>query len=404
MPAIELEGVWKRYLIKKEAAWAILRLMMDMGKKNQKDRKNLFWALRDISFTVEPGEALGIIGPNGAGKTTLLRLLGHIATPTHGRLMTKGRIGALINLGAGFHPELTGRENISLNGVIMGMSRKEIARKFDSIVEFSGLKDVLDRPVKRYSSGMYARLGFSVAIHVDPDILLVDEVLAVGDTQFQKKCYQRIWDLVSHDRAVVFVSHNLWAVKQICNRIMFLKDGQVQYIGAPDEAIRAYEGYMYSVERSALQPTKIFGANDTETSVILEDIRLSDGTKELGKQIEMIRPLTIRFRFRKSISVDPVAFAIGFIRDDGLHCCTVFSDESDCVAKSDVKEGYVEVRFPRVLLLPAVYRLYVSALSPGPGLRLIHAQEHYPIEVRGPDYFNWEHGSQYMPSDWHLTV
>ncbi len=240
MPAIEMEGIWKRYLIEKQAAWTVLRLMMDRGKKNQKDQKNLFWALRDISFKVEPGEALGIIGPNGAGKTTLLRLLGHIATPTHGRLMTKGRIGALINLGAGFHPELTGRENIFLNGVIMGMSRKEIACKFDSIVEFSGLKDVLDRPVKRYSSGMYARLGFSVAIHVNPDILLVDEVLAVGDMQFQKKCYQRMWDLVSHDRAVVFVSHNLWAVKQICNRGMFLKDGQIQYIGTPDEAIRVY--------------------------------------------------------------------------------------------------------------------------------------------------------------------
>lgn len=404
MPAIELEGIWKRYLTKKQAAWTVLRLMMDRGKKNRKDQKNLFWALQDISFMVEPGEALGIIGPNGAGKTTLLRLLGHIATPTHGRLVTEGRIGALINLGAGFHPELTGRENIFLNGVILGMSRKEIAGKFDSIVEFSGLKDVLDRPVKRYSSGMYARLGFSVAIHVDPDILLVDEVLAVGDTQFQKKCYQRMWDLVSRDRAVVFVSHNLWAVKQICNRAMFLKDGQIQYIGTPDEAIRAYEGCMYSAELTRPECSGMAPVTIADAIVVLEDIQLLKGTELLGKEIELMQPLTIRFRFRKSISVDPVAFAIGFIRDDGLHCCTVFSDESDCVARSDVKEGYVELRFPMVLLLPAVYRLYISAVSPGPGLRLIHAQEHFPIEVRGPEYFNWEHGSQYIPSDWHLIL
>ena len=402
MPAIEMEGIWKRYLTKKQAAWTVLRLMMDRGKKKGKDGKNLFWALRDISFTVKPGEALGIIGPNGAGKTTLLRLLGHIATPTRGRLNTKGRIGALINLGAGFHPELTGRENIFLNGVILGMSRKEIAGKFDSIVEFSGLKDVLDRPVKRYSSGMYARLGFSVAIHLDPDILLVDEVLAVGDMQFQKKCYQRMWDLVSRDRAVVFVSHNLWAVKQICNRVMFLKDGQIQYMGTPDEAIRAYEGYIYSDEGRAPQHIEMPYADTTETTVILEDIRLSDGNKELGKQIEMMKPLNIRFHFRKSNSLNPVAFNVGFIRDDGLHCCSIFSDEANCMAHSDMKEGYVEVRFPNVLLLPASYRLYITAMSPGPGFRLTHAIEHFPIQVFGPSYFDTQHGNLYMPVDWRI--
>jgi len=395
-----MEGVWKQYFAKRQVAWTLLRLMMERSDKSGENQTNLFWVLKDISFRVEPGEALGIIGPNGAGKTTILRMLGHIANPTKGHLETDGRISSLINLGAGFHPELTGRENIFLNGVIMGMTRREIAGKFDSIVDFSGLEDVLDRPVKRYSSGMYARLGFSVAIHVDPDILLVDEVLAVGDAQFQKKCYQKLWDLVSHDRTVVFVSHNLWSVKQLCSRVIFLRDGQIEYMGKPDDAIRAYEGHMYSVESMAPEAhEKVEDA--TETTVVLEDIRLSDGGRQLGNQIEMMKPLNISFRFRKNVSVDPVAFNVGFIRDDGLHCCSVFSDESDCIAEGNLKEGYVEVKFPKVLLLPANYNLFVTAMSPGPGFRLVHKSECFPVQIIGARHFmNAQHGTMHMPVDW----
>ncbi len=199
-----------------------------------------FWALNDVSFEVRPGEALGIIGPNGAGKSTMLKLLAGILRPTQGRVALRGRTSALIEVGAGFHPDLTGRENIFLNASILGMKRGEVRRKFDEIVTFAGVEDFLDTPIKRYSSGMHARLGFSVAAHVEPDILLVDEVLSVGDRVFRAKCMEKMRSFLARGVAVVFVSHDLGAVGRFCDRAMVLSRGRVSFAGETAQAVRHY--------------------------------------------------------------------------------------------------------------------------------------------------------------------
>jgi len=199
-----------------------------------------FWALRDVSFQVEQGEVVGIIGSNGAGKSTLLKLLSRITAPTEGRIRIDGRIASLLEVGTGFHQELTGRENIFLNGAILGMTRAEIVRKFDEIVEFSGIEEFLDTPVKRYSSGMYVRLAFAVAAHLEPEILIVDEVLAVGDAAFQKKCLGKMGSFAQSGRTVLFVSHNMEAVRTLCHRCVWLRDGRLHKDGKADEIIEAY--------------------------------------------------------------------------------------------------------------------------------------------------------------------
>ena len=199
-----------------------------------------FWALKEVSFEVRDGEVVGIIGRNGAGKSTLLKVLSRITEPTIGRVGLKGRVASLLEVGTGFHPELTGRENIFLNGAILGMSRAEVKSKFDEIVDFSGVEKFLDTPVKHYSSGMYVRLAFAVAAHLEPEILIIDEVLAVGDAEFQKKCLGKMRDVATGGRTVLFVSHNLGAVQALCGRAVLLKEGQIIGDGLPSEVMRGY--------------------------------------------------------------------------------------------------------------------------------------------------------------------
>ena len=204
------------------------------------DEKAIHIALRDVSFDVTQGQVLGIIGKNGAGKSTLLKILSRVTAPTTGKVKMKGRLASLLEVGTGFHPELSGRENIFLNGAILGMTNREVARKFDEIVEFSGVSKFIDTPVKRYSSGMYVRLAFAVAAHLEPEILIVDEVLAVGDADFQRKCLGKMKDVSSHGRTVLFVSHNMEAVKNLCQEVVLLEKGQVAEIGKPAAVINSY--------------------------------------------------------------------------------------------------------------------------------------------------------------------
>ncbi|MCC6484329.1 MAG: ABC transporter ATP-binding protein, partial [Armatimonadetes bacterium] len=251
--AIRAEGLGKKYIIghqsQGQARYTALRDVLAQGAKSlftlrrgsAKMTREEFWALRDISFEVRHGEAVGIIGRNGAGKSTLLKLLSRITEPSEGRFRVRGRVASLLEVGTGFHPELTGRENIFLNGAVLGMSRAEIRRKFDEIVEFAEIEKFLDTPVKRYSSGMYVRLAFAVAAHLEPEILVVDEVLAVGDAQFQQKCLGKMEDVASREgRTVFFVSHNLVAVDSLCSRAILLKQGRSEFDGSTAEAIRLY--------------------------------------------------------------------------------------------------------------------------------------------------------------------
>jgi lipopolysaccharide transport system ATP-binding protein len=225
--------------------WAQIRGKPDpLLKIGQEDHGNVegeyLWALRDINLEVKQGEILGIIGKNGSGKTTLLKILGKITAPTDGRVKLNGRLGCLIAVGTGFHPELTGRENIYLNGAILGMKKYEVKRKFDEIVDFSGVEKFIDTPIKRYSSGMNVRLGFSVAAYLDPEILLVDEVLAVGDAEFQKRCLGKMGEVAKEGRTVLFVSHNMASIKQLCSKVILLVNGEVKKNGDPFEIVNHY--------------------------------------------------------------------------------------------------------------------------------------------------------------------
>jgi homopolymeric O-antigen transport system ATP-binding protein len=250
-PAIRVEGLWKEYVIGGSSGSGMtFRESIVEGVKAPLRRlrrgepapgtEERFWALRDVSFTVEPGEVVGIIGRNGAGKSTLLKILTRITAPTRGRVEIRGRVASLLEVGTGFHQELTGRENIRLNGAILGMSGVEIARRFDEIVDFAGVEKFIDTPVKRYSSGMQMRLAFAVAAHLEPDILVVDEVLAVGDVEFQKKCMRQMSQLSGSGRTILFVSHNLGAIKQLCRTAVYLRDGKVELSGSVEQVANRY--------------------------------------------------------------------------------------------------------------------------------------------------------------------
>jgi homopolymeric O-antigen transport system ATP-binding protein len=238
---LKFDHVSKKYLIKQEAQNDGTRGWLTSRLDNWLRRPQEFWAVNDVSFEVKRGESLGIIGHNGAGKSTILKLLSCITVPSSGEITINGRLSALIEVGSGFHPELTGRENVYLSGSILGMRRSEIKSKLVSIIDFAELRQFIDTPVKRYSSGMYVRLGFSIAAHLDPDILLLDEVLAVGDEAFQAKCLQRITELEKAGTTIVFISHDLNAVERLCDRVILMARGQIRAAGEPHEVIADYQ-------------------------------------------------------------------------------------------------------------------------------------------------------------------
>ncbi len=251
--AIKVENIGKRYRIGEVVGYKTFRDSLASGfsrlfrhgqptHPTDINRTSYIWALKNVSFEVKTGEVVGMIGANGAGKSTMLKVLSRITTPTEGKVDMYGRVGSLLEVGTGFHPELTGRENIYLNGAVLGMRRAEIARKFDEIVEFSGIKKFLGTPVKHYSSGMYVRLAFAVAAHMEPEILIVDEVLAVGDIEFQKKSLGKMNEVAGQGRTVIFVSHNMESVKNLCSRALLFRDGTVAIDGTVPDVIASYLG------------------------------------------------------------------------------------------------------------------------------------------------------------------
>jgi lipopolysaccharide transport system ATP-binding protein len=269
---IKVEHLAKRYRLRHQAnrgSYVTLReVIVDRCKgvfrssKPNYPGKEDFWAVKDISFEIKKGEVVGIIGRNGAGKSTLLKILSRITAPTEGRVRLRGRVASLLEVGTGFHPELTGRENIFLNGAILGMTKAEIRRKFEEIVAFSEIEKFLDTPVKRYSSGMYVRLAFAVAAHLEPEILIVDEVLAVGDAEFQKKCLGKMHDVATAGRTVLFVSHNLQAVSLLCSRGMLLRSGTLAYDGSVEKTVAAYISTFVSASDSAEAPDRRTGSGE----------------------------------------------------------------------------------------------------------------------------------------------
>lgn len=283
--AIRAEGLGKRYRLG------------ELGHGWYGRPKRHLWALRDVSFELRQGESLALIGRNGAGKSTLLRILSRIAVPTEGRAIVRGRLASLLEVGTGFHPELTGRENIFLNGAILGMSRAEIRRKFEEIVEFSGVGAFLDTPVKRYSSGMHVRLGFAVAAHLEPEILVVDEVLAVGDAAFQKKCLGKMDAAARQGRTLLFVSHNMQAVRGLCRRALFLEAGRVVLDGPVQEVVDAYLSTVEDVPADAaeVQWPAEQAPGDDATRLLAVRVRNAQGLVSYQQSLD--EPITLEMEF-----------------------------------------------------------------------------------------------------------
>jgi len=293
---VRVENVSKRFVIRKEKS--LKERLLNFGRSNL--HKEDFWALRDVSLEIDAGSTVGLVGPNGSGKSTLLKTIGGIIQPTHGSVRLRGRLAALLELGAGFHPDLTGRENVYLNASILGLSRSQTDRYFDAIVDFSGIEQFIDTLVKFYSSGMYVRLAFAVAVHVDPDILLVDEVLAVGDEPFQRKCMDRIKTFQHEGRTIVLVTHSLGQVGELCDRAVVLQRGTVAADGEPDVALRVlregFEADRRAVEAASPEPEPPI-ATVTKVEVI-------DGAGEPTDTIRSGDPLCIRVTYRADEPLD----------------------------------------------------------------------------------------------------
>lgn len=302
MKAISIENISKKYILShKKKKYQNLKETVSgfvselFSNKDDEETKEVFWALRNISFSIDQGERIGIVGANGAGKSTLLKILSRITEPTYGEVKVRGRMASLLEVGTGFHPELTGRENIFLNGAILGMKQHEIRSQFDEIVDFAGIEKFLDTPVKRYSSGMYVRLGFAIAAHLEPEILIVDEVLAVGDSEFQKKCLGKMNDISSSGRTIIFVSHNVTAVQGLCNKAAFLQKGNLIKYGEVGDVLH---DYMSSISKFQLQqnwetPEEAPGNDLVRIKKIEVVPELVDGSKN----IDVRTPLKVNFEF-----------------------------------------------------------------------------------------------------------
>ena len=376
MSAVRVSGVWKKF--RRGERQDSLRDLVPALVKRGFGRKTSdalegqeFWAVRDLSFELQPGEALGVIGPNGAGKSTLLKLLTKILRPNRGEIEMRGRLGALIEVSAGFHPDLTGRENVYLQGAIMGMARAEIKTKFDAIVDFSGVEEFIDTPVKRYSSGMNARLGFAIAAHLDPDVLLVDEVLSVGDVGFQEKCVTRMRELLARGTPLIFVSHNLTAVVDLCTRAILIDHGVVQYDGTPANAVVAFRS-----RRTESRPTA--AAN---SPIQITEVSLLRGDGESSPLFQTGGAMTIRVGYRAERAVADPHVAIDIHSADGVYCTGINTRMDRCALGTLSGEGFVELSIPRLSLLPGCYTISAGILDPA-GLRPLdlHARA-YPFSV-----------------------
>jgi ABC-type polysaccharide/polyol phosphate transport system ATPase subunit len=352
---IQLDHVSKRYCIEdssrsRSPRWPAFNFLYRKPKE--------MWALRDVSFEVAEGESLGIVGHNGAGKSTILKLLSRISAPTSGEIRIRGRLAALVEVSSGFYPELTGRENIFLNGSMLGMSRSEIARKVESIVEFAGVEEFIDVPVKRYSSGMYVRLGFSIAAHLDPDILLLDEVLAVGDIVFQSKCLDLISQLRAAGRTIVLISHDVGAIQRLCERAILLHHGRVIMIGTPTDVIDRYQ-------RMGLDKEDGY---HLEMDAGQKSASCSHISFAAANQEEPVRtgyPMFARLRFRASEVLEKVVFNILIYWPSGYLCAQLTTALADPLLRIEPGSGEVEFCCPVLEIQPGLYRVDISIESNG---------------------------------------
>lgn len=370
MNVIEFDRVWKKFK-KGEKLNSIRDFLPAMFKNalsgNGTLKKEEFWALQNISFSINKGEVVGLIGSNGAGKSTVLKLLAGIIKPNQGDIQIKGRLSALIEVTAGFHPELTGRENIYLNGTIIGMSKKEIACKFDEIVEFSGIAEFIDTPVKRYSSGMYSRLGFSIASHMEPDILLVDEVLSVGDISFQAKCAQKMRELLHSGTTIILVSHNLALVQNLCKRVIFLDKGEIRKEGKTDEVIPYYENIVYNKReeeiknQAAVSDYKVKIKEEPPVTISKVDFYGED--KKPKENFRIGEAISIEVQFESKLIIENSVFSLEIIRADDILCCSSNTKESGCLFNKIEGKAKINIDLGNINLASGIYIAKISILD-----------------------------------------
>lgn len=351
--------------------WARWRGLPDpylkIGQKDHGNRHGEYvWALKDVSFSVDQGEVLGIIGSNGAGKSTLLKILSRVTAPTSGRIRVRGRVASLLEVGTGFHPDLTGRENIYLNGAILGMKKSEITRKFGEIVDFAEVEKFIDTPVKRYSSGMYVRLAFAVAAHLEPEILIVDEVLAVGDAEFQKKCLGKIGDVAHEGRTVLFVSHNMAAIRSICNRGLWIDHGGIVLFGDVGKVVSEYlnRSSQDSIESKNLEG--IPRVNDLGKKIRLTQIDFNNNQPVVHGEFAIIQIEYNAFQF-----IDSIAFGIGFNSIEGTRILSLDSDLSFNTYNLETGKGRLTIKIDQFFLQPGRYSVDVGVRSSSVGLDVL---------------------------------
>ncbi len=373
MDVIQIENLWKEYRLgvighgtlthDLQSWWARIRgkddpnkriSSMQLGQEKQIEGDH-FWALRDINFKVARGEILGIIGRNGAGKSTLLKILSRVTAPSRGCIKIKGRIASLLEVGTGFHAELTGRENIYMNGAILGMSKREISSKLEEIIDFSGVENHIDTPVKRYSSGMYVRLAFAVAAHLEPEILVIDEVLAVGDMEFQEKCLGKMEKVAKAGRTVLFVSHNMAAIKALCSRSILLNKGMVEIEGKTDEVIDHYR----LGERRAQQGFARISASDAPAKHT--EISLLDNGRKPKETFDCDEEITVRLCFTVALKLERLEIYF-YVYDNHGHMLfqSTSAGDNKGLQTFDIGNFVAEIQIPPLFLAPGKYSVAVG--------------------------------------------
>lgn len=365
--AIRAEGLSKVYRLGERERYSVLRDKLAQAVRApwsllKREKREDFWALKDVSLEVKQGEVLGLIGRNGAGKTTLLKILSRITRPSAGWAEIYGRVGSLLEVGTGFHPELSGRDNIYLSGAILGMSKREIASKFDEIVAFAELEKFLDTQVKHYSSGMYVRLAFAVAAHLEPEILLVDEVLAVGDISFQRKCLGKMGDVARHGRTVVLVSHNLGAISRLCNRVAWVDGGMMRMDGRTDAVVNAYQSSGFALQAVWNRPPDLSGSSELRFTTVA--LRAGDGTYSSQFDGSSTIRLEIGYEVLRALSGCQIGSRV--LNSEGTVIFTT-SDADDLGVSAAPKEpGKYRTGFeiPKGLLSPGSYTVLVAGHLP----------------------------------------
>ncbi len=408
MSAIEFQGVWKSFrrsefhtALRDAIPSLVRRFFGSTPDDSAQIHAKEFYALHDVSFSVRSGEVLGIIGPNGAGKTTILKLLAGILRADQGRIAAEKPLGSLIELGAGFHPDLTGRENVFLYGSILGLSKKEVKRKFDDICRFAEIGDFMDMPLKRFSSGMGLRLGFSVIAHLDPKVLLVDEVLAVGDMYFQRKCLERIAQFKEKGTAIVLVSHNLWLAQTHCNRVIYLSDGKVQFDGAPAEAVHRYisDTKMHGFRKGTVGEE--LGDRCGSYEVEITKVRIQGKKGEEKTEFTLGDQLTILMEYEAKAWIPAPSFGVAFFDLDGNYVYGASTGlDGLSVDSLDPSQGpgHVEFTIECLPLYSGTYYVSVAVVDPGDVYYDLHRMK-YVFDVKNSFI---EHGMFYIPHQWKI--